>query len=132
MLQLGACCLLPSHLLILASGLDIPDVELVVSYDLPISAEVYLHRVGRTARAGRGGTAVTLVTQHDIAHLQTIEAFIGLKLAEHANEEEAVLQNLHDATVAQKIAEQTLIEIGFGERRRNNRIKRRDAEEEEK
>lgn len=59
------------------SGLDIPDVELVVSYDLPSAPEVYLHRVGRTARAGRGGTAITLVTDRDIEQLQAIEAFIS-------------------------------------------------------
>lgn len=47
-------------------GIDIPEVDLVVNYDLPVKSEDYVHRVGRTARAGRGGRAITLVTQYDV------------------------------------------------------------------
>lgn len=50
---------------ILARGLDIPFIELVLSYDLPYRGEEYLHRIGRTARAGRRGTAITFVSPTD-------------------------------------------------------------------
>jgi superfamily II DNA/RNA helicase len=50
---------------LLARGLDIPHVKHVISYDLPYKAEDYLHRIGRTARAGREGSAITFVTPGD-------------------------------------------------------------------
>ena len=50
---------------LLARGLDIPNIEMVVNFDLPNETEDFLHRIGRTARAGKSGTAVTLVTRSE-------------------------------------------------------------------
>lgn len=61
-------------------GLDIPSVDLVVNYDLPMCPKDYIHRVGRTARAGRGGRSISFVTQYDVEEVQKIEGLIGKKL----------------------------------------------------
>ena len=50
---------------LLARGLDVPHVQHVISYDLPFKSEDFLHRIGRTARAGRDGSALTFVTPGD-------------------------------------------------------------------
>ncbi|KAJ3327602.1 putative ATP-dependent RNA helicase ddx47 [Kappamyces sp. JEL0680] len=64
-------------------GLDIPEVDIVINYDVPQSSKDYIHRVGRTARAGRAGKSVTLVTQYDIEWYTRIEHAIGKKLEEY-------------------------------------------------
>ncbi|KAH9255177.1 hypothetical protein BASA81_006617 [Batrachochytrium salamandrivorans] len=63
-----------------ARGLDIPSVDLVINYDVPKTAKDYIHRIGRTARAGRSGKAVTIVTQYDVETFQKIESTLGKKL----------------------------------------------------
>lgn len=63
-------------------GLDIPAVDCVINYDIPTHSKDYIHRVGRTARAGRAGKSVTLVTQYDVELFQRIEGVIGKKMDE--------------------------------------------------
>lgn len=58
---------------IAARGLDIEDLPIVVNYDLPQVAEDYVHRIGRTGRAGNTGVAISLVTPDDLVMLQAIE-----------------------------------------------------------
>lgn len=60
-----------------ARGLHIPDVHFVVNFDLPGDAEDYVHRVGRTARAGASGTAISLICETHAMNIVDIEAFIG-------------------------------------------------------
>ncbi len=61
-------------------GLHIPDVQCVVNYDLPQDAEDYVHRVGRTARAGKSGNAISFGCETYAVSLPDIEAFIGHKI----------------------------------------------------
>lgn len=59
-------------------GLDIPTVDLVINENVPFVPKEYIHRVGRTARAGRGGKAITIVTQYDIPLMHKIENKISM------------------------------------------------------
>lgn len=59
-----------------ARGIDIPDVSHVFNFDMPRSGDTYLHRIGRTARAGRKGTAISLVEAHDHLLLGKVGRYI--------------------------------------------------------
>ncbi|KAI7115619.1 ATP-dependent RNA helicase, partial [Hortaea werneckii] len=69
-----------------ARGLDIPSISLVINYDLPRNPDDYIHRVGRTARAGRRGTAISLVGQRDVELVHAIEERVGREMAEYVEE----------------------------------------------
>jgi superfamily II DNA/RNA helicase len=61
---------------IVARGIDIDDIQLVINYDVPHDEEDYVHRIGRTARAGKDGRAVTLVSEKDQPLFRQIERFL--------------------------------------------------------
>ena len=63
-----------------ARGLDINDIQLVLNYDLPDNSEDYVHRIGRTARAGKGGKAITFSLSNQIRSIQKIERLIKKNL----------------------------------------------------
>lgn|GEM_PF-114322 len=65
-----------------ARGIHIDDLSLVVNYDVPLEKDGYIHRIGRTGRAGNGGRAVSLVTGDDIISLYEIEEHIGALIEE--------------------------------------------------
>jgi ATP-dependent RNA helicase SrmB len=61
-------------------GLDIDDITHVINFDMPRTADIYLHRIGRTGRAGNKGTAISLVEAHDMAVIGKIERYIKERL----------------------------------------------------
>lgn len=63
-----------------ARGLDIDSLELVVNVDLPISPDIYTHRIGRTGRAGRSGQAVSIATAYEYPKVMEIEKATGVKM----------------------------------------------------
>jgi ATP-dependent RNA helicase DeaD len=67
---------------IAARGLDVANVTHVINYDLPNSAEMYTHRIGRTGRAGRGGRAITLVEPKNVEDMAGIEKHINVVIPE--------------------------------------------------
>lgn len=60
-----------------ARGLDVDDISHVINYDMPVEAETYVHRIGRTGRAGADGTAVSFCSARDRAYLRDIENLLG-------------------------------------------------------
>jgi len=91
-------------------GLDIPQVDVVVNFDLPGHGKDYIHRVGRTARAGKSGKAIAMVTQYDVEVYQRLEGLLGKKLPEYKLDEETVLVLLERVNEAQRLATRELKE----------------------
>jgi ATP-dependent RNA helicase DeaD len=63
-----------------ARGLDVPEVSLVVNFDIPPDPEYYVHRIGRTGRGGRAGEAITLVNPRQMRELRVIERATGARI----------------------------------------------------
>lgn len=85
-------------------GLDIPHVDVVINFDIPTHSKDYIHRVGRTARAGRSGKAITFVTQYDVELYQRIEQLIGKQLPLYKTEEEEVMVLQERVAESQRMA----------------------------
>jgi ATP-dependent RNA helicase DDX47/RRP3 len=91
-------------------GLDIPHVDVVINFDIPTHSKDYIHRVGRTARAGKSGKAITFVTQYDVELYQRIEHLIGKRLPKYQTVEDEVLVFKERVEEAQRHARMELRE----------------------
>ncbi|ROL44087.1 putative ATP-dependent RNA helicase DDX49 [Anabarilius grahami] len=106
-----------------ARGLDIPTVQVVINHNTPGLPKIYIHRVGRTARAGRNGVSITLVTQYDIHLINAIEEQIQVKLKEFPVEEKEVLKILTQVNVTRRQCEISLESTDFDEKKKINKRK---------
>ncbi|CAA7394295.1 unnamed protein product [Spirodela intermedia] len=97
-------------------GLDIPTVDLVINYDIPRYPRDYVHRVGRTARAGREGVSLSFITPSDVALIHEIEATIGEKLVAFECKENEVLEDITKVYKARRVARMKMVDDGFEER----------------
>lgn len=84
--------------------MDIPHVDVVLNLDIPTHSKDYIHRVGRTARAGRSGKAITFVTQYDIELYQRIEYLLGQKLPMYPCESDEVMALQERVSEAGRVA----------------------------
>ena len=97
-------------------GLDIQKVSLVMNYDVPKNPKDYVHRVGRTARAGRGGLALTFVTQYDVKLIQAVEEFIGQQLTKDKVDEDKVLEDFSSLMKVMQVVKIKMAEQGLDEK----------------
>ncbi|KAK9510630.1 hypothetical protein O3M35_005371 [Rhynocoris fuscipes] len=98
-------------------GLDIPLVELIINYAVPVTIKDYIHRVGRTARAGKTGYAITLVTPNEIQLLKDIEDGINTKLLEFTIKSKDVAKIFTQISVTKGECEIKLEECKFFEKK---------------
>ena len=100
-------------------------VDVVINFDIPTHSKDYIHRVGRTARAGRSGKSITLVSQYDVELVQRIEKVIGKKMEEWATDEQEIALLRERVDEAARVAVTELKEIkdqgkGAGRRRKRD------------
>ncbi len=117
-------------------GLDIPEVDLVINAELPRRAVDYVHRVGRTARAGRRGRAISLVGEQDVDLVHEAERITGRSLEKCAEvTDDMAVRLLGPVAKASRLTKMKLLDIGFDElvakhreRKRRDRRRREKAE----
>ncbi|KAL9714765.1 ribosomal RNA processing protein [Leucoagaricus gongylophorus] len=114
-------------------GLDIPSVDVVINFDIPTHSKDYIHRVGRTARAGRAGKSITLVTQYDVELIQRIEQVIGKKMELWPTDDQEIAllkERVNEAgrIAAAELREQALNGNNKGRKRRREVIGRDDQD----
>jgi ATP-dependent RNA helicase DeaD len=91
-----------------ARGLDISDVSHVINYDMPADAEDYVHRIGRTGRAGKKGIAITLLTPRERSRMNQIQAYTRQPVKETGLPSLAEVQEKRDAKFIECISSQLL------------------------
>lgn len=116
-----------------ARGLHIEDLDMVVNYDLPDDCENYVHRIGRTARAGKSGKAISLACETFVFNLEAIEKFIGMKIPTEWEFEDLLVRDIKDAGPPPRDADGGRRERGErGGRGRGSRDGKRDDRREKK
>jgi ATP-dependent RNA helicase DeaD len=88
-----------------ARGLDVPEVSHVVNFDIPQDADRYVHRIGRTARAGRTGEAITLISPRETSLLKTIQRVTGANIQRRELPTVAALEERARAALVDQVAQ---------------------------
>lgn len=114
-----------------ARGLDIPQVDVVINYSVPDNAAEYVHRVGRTARAGRSGKAITFAAQYDVMRFMTIEKEVhpDKKLPALDIDQNAILLLLGTIDEAQRQAKIRMSQIHQKQKDQRGRFNKRKRDD---
>ncbi len=106
-------------------GLDIPEVQLVINYNVPSVTKDYIHRVGRTARAGKGGQAITLVTPTDVNLVKAIEEMTNTEMTECEDIRDNEVADIHaQVSVTKREQDIELGKMDYDERRNIHKRKK--------
>ena len=100
-----------------ARGIDVPDLTHVINYSLPEDLESYVHRIGRTGRAGKEGTAITFVTKSELRTIHHLERqfTVAIRPIEVPSTEDLVQARLHEIRDYLTAAAHTKQQVGYGE-----------------
>ena len=101
-----------------ARGIDVTHLDLVINFDLPSQADLYVHRIGRTGRAGKPGLAITLAGTRDKPKLKAIEERTGVKLERVRPEESAPADDEAPAPVLERAAAMDTLRIAGGRKQK--------------
>uniref|UniRef100_M8C8K5 DEAD-box ATP-dependent RNA helicase 10 n=1 Tax=Aegilops tauschii TaxID=37682 RepID=M8C8K5_AEGTA len=110
-------------------GLDIQGVDVVMNYDIPMNSKDYVHRVGRTARAGQSGYAVSFVNQYESLWFKMIEALLGKEIPVRTADADEILILREHISDSKRIALMKLKEDGGHKRRRKTEDEYEEEEE---
>ena len=102
---------------------------MVINYDIPTHSKDYIHRVGRTARAGRSGKSLTFVTQYDIELYQRIEYLIGKQLPQYVVHEDEVMLLLERVNEADRQARIQIKDVEDDKKDHRQRRKRKEKQD---
>lgn len=114
-----------------ARGLDISDLSHVFNYDMPADAEDYVHRIGRTGRAGKKGIAITLLTPRERSRMNQIQSYTRQPVKETALPSLDEIQEKRDARFLERISGQLLAGVTSAERVFLNKIRENGLSTEE-
>ncbi|EIJ87729.1 ATP-dependent RNA helicase DDX47/RRP3 [Nematocida parisii] len=101
---------------VVARGMDMEGIKIIINYDMPDGHKEYIHRIGRTGRAGETGSSITLVTQYDVEEFRKLEVKLDLKMDEYSISSDLIYSLSDSVDHAKKEAAVDMKEEGIGKK----------------